>query len=179
MSSYYTPSPTPKRCVASMKKSGKLAVAVMAVAVGVVLLLVGNRQSDPIADPTPNTPPAGVEAHSAEDYRLALERRVAAICAEVAGAGSTGVVVTLEGGYEYVYAYDKKTTVGGESQTYITVGSGSDESLVYITERAPAISGIGVVCEGGLDPVVKREITALLSAAFGVPANKIYVTGRK
>ncbi len=179
MPSYYTPTPTPERCVASMKKSGKLAVAVIAVAVGVLLLLVGNRRSTPDTDPTPNTPPEGVEAHSAEDYRLAVERRVADICAEVAGAGHVSVVVTLEGGYEYVYAYDKKTTVGGESQTYITVGNGSDEALVYITERAPAISGIGVVCSGGTDPVVKREITALLSAAFGVPANKIYVAGGK
>ena len=85
--------------------------------------------------------------------------------------------MTLEGGYEYVYATDKKVTVGGESTSYITVGSGDDESLVYITERLPAILGIGVVCTGGMDPTVRREVTALLSAAFGVGSNKVYVTG--
>ena len=35
--------PTPERCVKSMKKSGKLAVALFFVAVGVFLLLFGNR----------------------------------------------------------------------------------------------------------------------------------------
>jgi hypothetical protein len=28
-----------------------------------------------------------------------------------------------------------------------------------------------------MDPTVRREVTALLSAAFGVGSNKIYVTG--
>lgn len=177
MSSYYQTA-SPEKCVTSLKKSGALAVVVIGLLVGVTLLFIGNRSSQTKTDPTPNDPPAGVE-HSVEDYRLALERRVADISAEVAGAGHVSVVVTLAGGYEYVYAYDKKTTVSGESTTYITVGNGADESLVYITERAPAIIGIGVVCTGGMDATVRREITALLSAAFGVPSNKIYVTGRK
>ena len=102
---------------------------------------------------------------------------MAAICSRVAGVGAVEVIVTLESGYEYVYATDKKVTVGGESTSYITVGSGDDESLVYITERLPAILGIGVVCTGGMDSTVRREVTALLSAAFGVGSNKIYVTG--
>jgi hypothetical protein len=102
-----------------------------------------------------------------------------AICADVAGVGEVDVVVTLEGGFSYVYATDKKTNVGGESLTYVTVGSGDRESLVYLSEKAPAILGIGVVCTGGMDPTVRREVTSLLSAAFGVGSNKIYVTGHK
>ena len=97
----------------------------------------------------------------------------------MSGVGAVDIIVTLEGGYEYVYATDKKTTVGGESTSYITVGNGDNESLVYITERAPAIVGIGVVCSGGMDATVRREVTSLLSAAFGVGSNNIYVTGRK
>ena len=89
------------------------------------------------------------------------------------------MVVTLEGGFSYVYATDKKTTSGGESLTYVTVGNGDRESPVYITEKAPTILGIGVVCTGGMDPTVRREVTALLSAAFGVGSNKIYVTGHR
>ncbi len=178
MQSYYQ-SPGPEKCVTSMKKSGRLTVAVLGVLIGVTLLFIGNRTWGNRTDPTPDAPAAGAEERSVEDYRLSLERRMADICAEVAGVGQVSVVVTLEGGYEYVYAYDKKTTVGGESTSYITVGSGSNESLVYITERAPAITGIGVVCTGGLDATVRREVTSLLSAAFGVGSNKIYVTGRK
>ena len=61
--------------------------------------------------------------------------------------------------------------------TYIKIGRGEEERLVYLGERAPGIVGVGVVCSGGKDATVCREITSLISAAFGVPINKIYVAG--
>lgn len=171
---------TSERCLTSMKKSGKLGIAVGGILIGVLLLFLGNshlvgRDKD---SGSPDTPPAGSTALSTEEYRIGLETRMEQICAQIAGVGAVDVIVTLSGGCEYVYATDKKVTVGGESTSYITIGSGDNESLVYITERSPAITGIGVVCAGGMDPVVRREVTALLSAAFGVGSNKIYVTGR-
>lgn len=168
-----------ERCLTAMKKSGKLAVAVAAVLLGALLLIGGNTLfGKKGVDKSPSESPAdGVVTRTTEEYRADLEARMEAICARVTGVGAVEVIVTLEGGYEYVYATDKKVTVGGESTSYITVGSGDEESLVYITERLPPILGIGVVCTGGMDPAVRREVTALLSAAFGVGSNKIYVTG--
>ena len=170
---------TPERCVKAMKKSGKLAIAVIGIALGVILLILGSRIREGENSPSSETPPSGAVTRTTDEYRADLESRMEYICAQVAGVGAVEVIVTLKGGFEYVYAYDVKTTVGGESTSYITVGSGDNESLVYITERAPSITGIGVVCTGGMDPAVRREVTALLSAAFGVGSNKIYVTGRK
>ena len=166
----------PDRYVQTMKKSGKLTVAVLAVALGVVLLLLGNRRAEGNSNPSADSPPAGTVTRTTEEYRADLEARMEAICGQVSGVGSVKVIVTLAGGCEYVYATDKKLTVGGESTSYITVGSGDSESLVYITERAPAIVGIGVVCAGGQDSTVRREVTSLLSAAFGVGSHQIYVT---
>ena len=57
-------------------------------------------------------------------------------------------------------------------------GSGSGKSLVFLTEKAPAIRGIGIVCSGGGDPGVRREITSLLSSVFGIGSNCIFVTAR-
>ena len=168
---------SPERCVTSMKKSGKLAVILLFVALGAVLLLVGNRAGKD-TDTGSSDPPV-TSTRTAEEYRAELESRMEAICADVAGVGEVDVVVTLEGGFSYVYATDRKTNVGGESLSYVTVGSGDRESLVYLSEKAPAIVGIGVVCTGGMDPTVRREVTSLLSAAFGVGSNKIYVTGHK
>ncbi len=170
---------SPERCVKAMKKSGKLAIALVAIALGVILLLHGNRVGKKDDEAGSDALPGGTVTRTTEEYRADLEARMESICAQVAGVGAVEVIVTLEGGFEYVYAYDVKSTVGGESTSYITIGSGDNESLVYITERAPAITGIGVVCSGGMDSAVRREVTSLLSAAFGVGSNKIYVTGRK
>lgn len=176
METYYQ-EPTPERTAKAMKKSGKLGVAIVAVLVGVLLLFVGNRAVKNQASDTPDEPP--VTERTVEEYRTDLEGRAASLCAEVRGVGNVRVLIMLEGGYEYVYAYDRKVTSSGESTSYITVGSGDGESLVYITERAPSILGIGVVCTGGGDATVKREVTALLSATFGIGSNKIYVTEHK
>lgn len=178
MESYYQ-QPASERCVKAMKKSGKLAIALGGIIVGALLLFIGNKAGKTTSDSTPTAPPISAETHSAEVYRADLEARMEAICAQVAGVGTVDVIVMLEGDYEYIYATDKKITAGGESTSYVTIGSGNGESLVYITERPPAITGIGVVCTGGMDASVRREVTSLLSATFGVGSNKIYVTGRK
>ena len=171
--------PAPERCVKAMKKSGKLVVAVVGVLAGALLMFVGNRVGITESSVVPESPEAPEVTRSVEEYRADLETRMESICAQVAGVGAVDVVVTLEGGYEYVYATDKRITSSGETISYITVGSGEGKSLVYVTERAPAITGIGVVCTGGTDANVRREVTSLLSAAFGVGSNKIYVTQRK
>ena len=169
--------PDAERCVKTMKHSGKLAVALMATLLGVVLLIWGSRngqRSDTSAPASPTTPTPSVE-----EYRNGLETRMEALCGCVEGVGSVKVEVMLAGGFEYVYATDKKVTSSGESTSFVVVGSGDGESLIYLSEKPPAILGIGVVCAGGGDPAVKREITALLSATFGVGSNKIYVTEHK
>ena len=170
-----------QRSVSAMKKSGKLWIALIGVALGVLLLMFGgdlaeifDRDSDTndATDPTTNQ-----DRMSMESYRQAIEERVVWICAKVEGAGQVYAVVNLSGGFEYVYASDIKSTTGGVSSEYIVIGSGDGERVVYLSERVPDILGIGVVCTGGSDPTVQKEVTALLSAAFGVGSNKIYVTG--
>ena len=170
---------TAERCASAVKKSGRLTVAIIGIAVGVILLLIGNHAVGEKEKDDNVMPPEGQRTLSMEEYREALEERMAFICSQVAGVGEVNVIVSLEGGYEYVYAYDEKYTASGQSTAYIVIGSGSGESLVYLTERVPTITGIGVVCTGGQDAGVRREVTSLLSAAFGVGANKIYVTERR
>ena len=149
----------------------------MAALLGIVLLIWGSRsgeEKDTVVHASP-----GTSAPSADEYRRGLESRMEALCGCIEGVGTVKVEVMLEGGFAYVYATDKKVTSGGESTSFVIVGSGNDASLVYLSEKPPAILGIGVVCTGGGDPAVKREITALLSATFGVGSNKIYVTEHK
>ena len=173
---YGTEEDTAKKTAKAMKKSGKLAVALVGIVLGAVLLIFGSRSSHGEGGQDSETLPTA-PTQNAETYRTALEQRVEALCRRVSGVGGVTATVTLDGGFVYEYATDKRVAAGGETTSYVTVGSGSDKTLVFITERPPTILGIGVVCEGGNDPAVRRELVNLLSAAFGVGSNKIYVTG--
>lgn len=93
-----------------------------------------------------------------QSYTAALEEKAAVLCTRVAGVRDVTVAVSLAQGVEYVYTDE-----------------GARETLL-LTERPPQISGIGVVCTGGDDPVTVQTLVSLLSAAFGVGANRIYVT---
>ena len=172
------------RTVGAMKKNGKLKVVLVGLIFGVVFLLFGGEWAKVFWGDDEKNAASPFEASgedremlSMEEYRAAMEERVIAVCSRVRGAGSVYAVVNLAGGYEYVYATDQKLTANGETLEHIIIGSGSSEKVVYLTERVPEILGIGVVCSGGNDPMVKSEITQLLSAAFGIGTHKIYVTG--
>lgn len=106
-------------------------------------------------------------------YQSHLEGRIKALCESVSGVGSVNVIVTLESGFEDIYATEQKD---GDEQ-YVIIGSGSNASALFLTRAMPQICGIGVVCTGGNQAYVKNELIALLSATFHIPTNRIYVTG--
>jgi len=109
------------------------------------------------------------------------QEKVRKLCESVEGVGrgTVTVAVTLECGYETVYAEDseKKTSQSGEtvSGKYTKTGSGSSERPIKMVTRAPVIAGIGVVCRGGGNDATRAELILLISAAFGVGAGKISV----
>lgn len=160
-----------------LSKNKKLLIIAMIAAIGVLMLLWGSGE-DKSKTQTTSEPDATVQL---EEYRESLRRDIARLCEQVGGVSDVTVAVSLECGFEYVYATDSKSDTdayGSQTQIkYITVGNGSSESAVYITEKLPRIGGIGVVCRGGSDPVIVKRLTALLSAAYNIGSNKIYVTG--
>ena len=103
-------------------------------------------------------------------YAESVEQKVYELCSSVAGVSDVRVAVSFERGFEYVYAREEG------AGKYLVVGSGSSESAVRVTEKTPVIGGIGVVCKGGGDPAIQNKLRNLISAAFGVKSNKIYVT---
>jgi stage III sporulation protein AG len=160
-------------------KHKKLYVAIAGAVIGAALLLLGGRVTDDKSNGNGTAATPSVEqAQTAvmDAYRETLERRMENICSQVRGAGEVDVIVSLSGGFEYVYASNAKWSGNSTVTEYIVVDSGSDEKLVLLHEKVPEITGIGVVCAGGADPEVRGEVTQLLSAAFGVGSHKIHVT---
>ena len=139
---------------------------------GVCLLLFGSgifkaKEKEELPDPTDSYYDAWIL------YQSQLETKIKQLCETVNGVGNVTVIVTLENGFEDIYATEEKD---GNTE-YVIVGSGSSASALFLTRAAPSIGGIGVVCTGGNNPVVQREISSLLCATFHISSNRVYVTG--
>lgn len=123
---------------------------------------------------------APVETTGAEEelaaYRETLEADIRQLCESVEGVGNVTVALTLSGGFCDIYATEAARD-GGEQ--YVIVGSGSNAAALRLSRSAPEIAGIGIVCRGGMQGTVRQELTALLSAAYHIPSNRIYITEAK
>lgn len=147
-----------------MALRGKWVLLLLAVG-GILLLLIGGGQGDHAVQEDSGQ----AAAARAEAYRAALTEELIDLCSEVAGAGRVRLVLTLAGGEESVFAAD--STADGRMDYVLSGGEGL---LLY--RKNPTVLGVGVVCEGGRDPAVCRELTALLSATLGIGSNRIYIS---
>ncbi len=110
-----------------------------------------------------------------EAYANTVEERVESICRGVAGGCAAEAVVSLEGGYRAVYATDSQSSGSGYKNSMVLVGSGSSEGAVLVCYENPRISGIGIVLSCKESDQVRKDVISLVSAAFSVSTNKIYV----
>ena len=143
-------------------------------AVGILLLLIGSGRfnSGGKSDANVKIDESGGADISA--YTQYLEQRITDICGRVHGVSEVSVLLTLDGGSEYVYAENK----GGSNVDYLIINDGTGgEKTVLLREIFSRVRGIAVVCNGGSDITVKRTLSELLSCAFGIPQNKISVAG--
>lgn len=141
-------------------------------ALGLLLLLLGGMGEK---ERTETVSAFRYENLDPSDYAKEVEERVATLCSQVSGAGKSFAVVTLGGGYRAVFATDSQSGSSGQKDQVVLIGSGSAETAVLLGYENPVIEGIGIVCEGGDDPRVQREIISLVSAAYHIGASRIYV----
>ena len=145
------------------KRIPRAALLIAGAVIGILLLILGNTRmglQETLAE-------ASSETADMEAYARALEERICTFCEGVEGVGKARVAVSLESGYRRVYAQ--------EDSSYVLVGSGSSRGAVHLTDEPPQIGGIAVVCTGGGDPSVRQRLIGLLSAAYGIGSNKIYI----
>lgn len=116
-------------------------------------------------------------------YAGELESKISDLCSKVQGVGNVSVTVYFDTGFETVYAYNEqnKATSNGinSEKKYVTIGSGDDESMVFVVEKMPNICGVAIVCKGGGNPMIANQLINLISSAYSVPKNKIYVAEGK
>ncbi len=149
-----------------LKKKGKLWIIILGVVAGVLLLLIGNGTNE-------QKQPERNEAKALEEYSQSVEKKIHEICSKVKGVSDVSVAISFDCGFEYVYAQNE------DKGDLVLIGSGSSKSAVKVTEKPPTIGGIGIVCRGGGDPTIQNKLIKLLSAAFNVSSNKIYIAEAK
>ena len=103
-------------------------------------------------------------------YTSYLEQRITELCNSIYGISDAKVFLTLDTSSEQVYQND------GASD-FLIVTNENGQTAVKLCEIYPKVRGIAVVCNGGDIPRVQKTVTELLSAALGLPTNKIRVAG--
>lgn len=145
--------------------------------------VLGNSSARQKAQPSSDT------MITASAYVEQVEVKLEKMICEVAGAGKTRVMVTLETQGETVYAQNDQSSTqekaaengASERQTsrqsdhVIVNGSNGDAPLVEM-QLVPCVQGVAVVCEGGDNITVVKRITDLVSVVLGLSTNRICVT---
>ncbi len=151
----------------------KIILLILCGALGIFLILGGElfeaEKNESGSDNNDNRFP------SEDEYAKGIEDKLVSVCSQVRGVGRVSAVVTLAGGYNAVYAQDSQSSGTGYKNEFVMVGNGGNEKPLLIGYTPPAIAGIGIICTGGGDEYVRCEVISLVSAAFGVSPNKIYV----
>ena len=133
-------------------EKGKFALPVLGLGVLLLLWPSGTGETKSAASP---------EA-AAEETAAQQQKEMERILSRIEGAGELHLMLTLESGETAVYGE------AGES----TLSRGQEKLL---THEYPRVRGVAVVCEGGNDPAVRQELTALLCAALGIGSHRVYI----
>lgn len=131
---------------------------------------------------------------SSQQFAQHTEQQLAQLLCKAAGVGETHVMVTVEQGAEYRYAADEKssgdsvaTYAGAEGaltkqeqkqerqQSYILVESGQGKQPLVLTELAPKVKGVVVICRGGGSAVTKQRVTDIVTTALGISSIQVCV----
>ena len=162
-----------KNTIIPMTQKKKTLLLLLLALLGILLMLLSRCGEDKAGAQTQNEPSALDPALYAEQ----IEEKVEALCNKIDGVSSAHAVVTLKGGYRAIYATDAQYGSSVNKSETVLIGSGSSEKALLIGYENPEIAGIGIVCSGGDDAYVRAEIISMISAAFDLGSNKIFVSG--
>lgn len=132
---------------------------------------------------------------SAEQYTAQVEKSLTDLIGSIQGVGSAKVLVTLEKNIQYVYATEeKKSTQTTQDQAanatvrendssetkYIIVkdADGSQRALA-VTEVQPIVKGVVIVCEGGDQAAVQKNIIDAVTTALNISSARVCVIKAK
>lgn len=166
---------TAKNLIESLKKDKKLIFIIALGIFGMILLLLSGTTEGKKEEVKDSYDLASAEAE--------IEERLSALIKTVEGAGKARVMVTIDSFCERTLAENSEIESGEkgyqEKSEYVIIEQSGDTDGLTVKVTAPVIRGVGITCEGAASATVRQEITRLVSAALGVPVNRIWVTTMK
>ena len=158
-----------------IQKLGRWKYPVLVLMVGIILLLLPQKDSAPKKENTNTTPVATSELQL-------QEQKMEALLSRIEGAGKVQVFLSLEAGEQVIYQTDvrEQTSTGNgedsssreESVVLYSSGSGSQDSLVRVT-AAPSYRGAIILCQGADNPTVRLSLMQAVSAVTGLGTDRI------
>ena len=115
---------------------------------------------------------------STEQYAASLEAKLEDLLSTVKGAGEVSVAITLENGFEYVYATEesvRETSSGTQTTTSVVLVNGEP---VLTQEIFPTIKGVLVTASGADDISVKMSLMSAIGSAIEVSSENIIILAR-
>lgn len=162
----------PRRLLAAL--GGKYRYAAAVILLGCMLMLLPRGCGQTASQSQEQTQSAA----DLDDQALLheTEQQLAALLAQVDGAGRCAVMLSLASGSERLYQTDLRQS-SGESQERTTVfyQSGSDRLPVVQETRSPVYRGAVVVCQGADRASVRLKIVEAVSSLTGLGSDKIKV----
>ena len=126
------------------------------------------------------------------EYEKELEVKIEDTVSKISGAGKCRVMITFDQGTEYIYAKEEKSTddksltsktdeyaegskKSGENG-YIIIDTENGEQALIVTEKAPKVRGVVVVCEGGANAAVAATVKRAVTVALDISESKVCVS---
>lgn len=166
----------------------------LVLAAGIVLIALSagdmsTRKKDTLKEVENTT---DTESDTKDEYTKKLERQFESVLANASGVGRVKVMITLDTSSEKVTLSDPvyknesvneteadgsvKSQTNSESSPQTVFSEKDDVKDPYVVkEIEPVIKGVLVVCEGGDNDSVKKEITSAAEVLFGLESHKIKV----
>ncbi|MCM1104036.1 MAG: stage III sporulation protein AG [Clostridium sp.] len=131
------------------------------------------------------------------DYERELEERLERLLREMDGVGAVRVMITFSASGEEIPLKDvvkadtDTTEADGGGGVRVINESALEEETIYVTDEAgrrtpfivrttkPEVIGVAVIAEGGGNPEIQKNITAVIQSLFRIDANRIIVTKMK
>jgi len=180
-----------EKITSSFKKDKKTSLIFIAGILGMLLILLSTYFDKPAKKEN------NLNSSANAEYVSQLEAKLKTLISNIEGVGEANVMVTIENGIEYVYAYEEKKNVdcltdyngvdrkkvqekNDTEQKYIFVDSpdGKKQALL-LTEQSPQIKGVVVVCEGADNPIVEQRVLNAVKISLNIPSSRICIAKSK